>query len=109
METPKTLTQLRRFIGMVNQLGKFSPQMSDLSQPLCELLSPKQTWVWTDRQDIAFENVKRKLTKPVVLALYDPAAETKIWADASTYGLRQSFYNSSNTPSGKLLPMHPGQ
>ena len=25
--------------------------------------------------------------KPVVLALYDPAAETKIYADASTYGL----------------------
>ena len=25
--------------------------------------------------------------KPVILALYDPAAETKIYADASTYGL----------------------
>ena len=43
METPKTLTQLRRFMGMVNQLGKFSPLMSDLSEPLRELLSPKQT------------------------------------------------------------------
>ena len=87
METPKTLTQLRRFMGMINQLGKFSPEMSDLSQPLRELLSPKRAWVWTDCQDTAFENVKRELTKPVVLALYDPAAETKICADASTYGL----------------------
>ena len=43
METLKTLNQLRRFMGMVNQLGKFSPQISDLSQPLCELLSHKRT------------------------------------------------------------------
>ena len=84
METPKTLTQLRPFMGMVNQLGKFSPQTYDLSQPLCELLSPKGTWVWTDCQDIAFENIKRELTKPVVLILYDPAAETKICADVCT-------------------------
>ena len=34
METPKTLTQLRGFMDMVNQLGKFSPQMLDLSQLL---------------------------------------------------------------------------
>ena len=87
METPKTLTQLRRFMSMVNQLGKFSPFMSDISQPLCELLRSKRTWVCTDCQDISIENVKREVTKLVVLALYDPAAEMKICADASTYGL----------------------
>ena len=31
--------------------------------------------------------ISRDLTKPVILALYDPAAEIKICADASTYGL----------------------
>ena len=41
MEAPQSVTGLRRFPGMVNQLGKFSPCIPDLGQPLRELLSPK--------------------------------------------------------------------
>lgn len=32
MPTPKSLTDLRRFMGMVNQLGKFSPRIAELSE-----------------------------------------------------------------------------
>ena len=35
------ITEMRRFMGMTNQLGKFSPNLVKLSQPLNELLSPK--------------------------------------------------------------------
>ena len=38
---PKDLAELRRFMGMVNQLGKFSCHLADLTPPLHELLSPK--------------------------------------------------------------------
>ena len=41
MEEPKTLKELRRFMGMANQLGKFSPNLAECSQPLRELLSPR--------------------------------------------------------------------
>ena len=41
MEKPKTLTELR-WMGMVNQLGKFSPNIARLAKPLCELLSTKR-------------------------------------------------------------------
>ena len=34
METLKSVSELRRFLGMVNQLGKFSPNIADLSKPL---------------------------------------------------------------------------
>ena len=55
METPKSLTELRRFMGMVNQLGKFTPNIAELSQPLRELLSSKRSWVWGPAQDAAFK------------------------------------------------------
>ena len=31
MERPKNITELRRFMGMANQLGKFSPKLTELS------------------------------------------------------------------------------
>ena len=87
MQAPTSLTELRRFMGMANQLGKFSPNLAEYSQPLRELMSNKRAWVWGAAQQNAFEKVKEELTKPTVLALYDVAAQTKICADASAYGL----------------------
>ena len=87
MPAPTPVLDLRRFMGMVNQMGKFSPHMAELSQPLRELLSTKRSWNWGPCQDQAFERVKNEPMKPAVLALYDPEAPTKLSADASSFGL----------------------
>ena len=42
LESPKSVSDLRRFLGMVNQMGKFSPYIAELSQPMRELLSSKR-------------------------------------------------------------------
>ena len=87
MKQPKTTTELRRFLGMVNQLSKFTPKVAELSQPLREILSNKKMWMWDSAQEIAFERLKEELIKPTVLAIYNPEAPTKISADASAYGI----------------------
>ena len=87
MERATTRTELRRFMGMTNQLGKFTPKIAEISQPLRELLSSKKAWVWGPSQDEAFEKLKTELTQPTVLTLYDPEATLKISADASAFGL----------------------
>ena len=81
MGKPKTRTELRRFLGMSNQLGKFSPHLEDISKPLRVQRMPGYG------HDTAFQLVKQELTKPVVLALYDPSAELKVCSDASAYGV----------------------
>ena len=48
--TPTTVPQLRHFMGMVNQLGKFSPRLADLTQSLRQLLSKKSAWAWGPAQ-----------------------------------------------------------
>ena len=84
MTAPTNVTELRRFLGMINQLGKFSPRISELSQPLRELLSMKRSWTWGNDQEQAFILLKRELAQPTV---YSPKAPTKVSADASSYGL----------------------
>ena len=42
MDSPSSDTDLRRFLGMVNQLGKFTLDIGEISQPLRELLSAKR-------------------------------------------------------------------
>ena len=87
MKAPSTVSELRRFMGMVNQLSKFSPQVAEVSKPLRELLSVKRAWLWGPRQEEAFVKIKEVLSQPTVLAHYDPTRETKVSADASAYGL----------------------
>ena len=87
IETPKSVSELRIFLEMVNQLGKFSPNIAELSKPLRELLSAKKAWLWTPTQDKAFTNLKKELTTHNIRTLYNPSVDTTITADASSHGL----------------------
>ena len=88
MKPPTAISKLRRFMGMVNQLGKFTPNLTQLTQPLREHLGKNSTWVWGPSQSKAFSLVKDELSKPTTQALYNPEAPTKVSANASSYSLR---------------------
>ena len=87
MKPPQSVPDLRRFMGLVNQLGKFSYQIAKINQPVRELLHSNRAWIWGPDQEKSFSEIKQELTKPTVLALYNPQAETKVSAAASSFGL----------------------
>ena len=87
MKPPTNISEIRRFMGMVNQLGIFSKTLATLTQPLRELLNKKQAWIWRPSQEQAFTEVKEELSKATILALFDVQKESKISTDASAYGL----------------------
>ena len=67
MDAPTNITELWTFIGMANQMGKFSPMLAELSQPLRELLSSKRQWISDQGHEDAFAKVKEELSKSTLL------------------------------------------
>ena len=100
---PTNVGAVRRFLGMVNQLSKFSPHLADMTKPLRELLKKDRAWVWGDPQQQAFDNVKATLTTAPILALFDPTRETIVSADASCYGLGAVLLQQQ--PNGEIKPV----
>ena len=71
MQQPKDVSDIRRFLGMANQLSKFVPSLSTVTQPLRDLLQKKDQWTCGPSQQRAFDLVKDELSKTPVLALYE--------------------------------------
>ena len=84
---PTTITELQRFLGMVNHLGKFVPELSIINEPLRQLLHKESVWSWGCDQEKAFQRLKELLQSPTVLAHYSPLRPTVIAADASATGI----------------------
>ena len=103
MSSPTTVTELRRFLGMANQMSKFFPHLTGRTKPLRDLLSTKNQWFCGETQETAFKGLKESLSSNEVLAKYDPARETVISADASSYGLGAVLRRKQ--PDGNLRPV----
>ena len=47
---PANVGDVGRFLGMVNQMSKLSPNLAEITQPLKELLIKGNQWVWGEPQ-----------------------------------------------------------
>ena len=72
---------------MTNQINKFIPNLVDRTKPLRDLLCKSCSWAREQPQQEVFDNIKKLLSNPPVLALYDPNANTIVSANVSSYRL----------------------
>ena len=80
MPSPAGKPALLRFLGMVNYMSKFIPNLADLTQPLRELLHKEVEWHWSKRQEKTFQAIKEKLTSDAALHYYDVEKLTTVSA-----------------------------
>ena len=74
---------VRRFLGMVNYLASFVPDMSQLSAPLRELTESKN-WQWKEVHTQAFETVKSSITVAATQKYFNPQLPITAQCDASS-------------------------
>ena len=101
MPQPTNIMELRRFLGMVNQLNKFSPHLADHMKPLHDLFSSHNHCRWEASQETAFPNVKAALTSGETLCAFNPTLETIVSEDASSF--RMGAVLRQRQPEDKTL------
>ena len=58
---PKNVQEVKTFLGMMNQLSKFSAHLADKTKSIRDLLHKGNTWTWGHEQQKAFERIKADL------------------------------------------------
>ncbi len=87
MPDPKDVPALQRFLGMVNYLGKYIPNFSDVAAPLRKLTHKETAWCWYQQHQQAYDTLKACLTTSPVLSYYDVKKPVTLTCDASCFGL----------------------
>lgn len=87
IEKPSDVAGVRRLLGMVNYLAKFTPRLSDMCEPFRQLTKKDTTWLWTENHDQALTDVKHAITKAPILRYFDDDIDVVLQCDASQIGL----------------------
>ncbi|XP_022640492.1 uncharacterized protein LOC111242267 [Vigna radiata var. radiata] len=87
-ERPKTVTEVRSFVGLAGYYRRFIENFSRIVVSLTLLTRKDQPFVWTDWCETSFQELKQRLTSAPVLVIPDTGKPFEGFCDASHQGLR---------------------
>ncbi|XP_020266248.1 uncharacterized protein LOC109841713 [Asparagus officinalis] len=87
-EPPKTVSEIRSFLGLVRYYRKFIQDFSKITTSLTRLTKKGAQLVWGTKCQEAFETLKAKLTTSPVLIILSSDKTFVVYMDASLSGLR---------------------
>ena len=100
---PQRKEEIRTFVGMVQFLHKFIPNLTDDIGPLTNLLKKNVKWKWTDIEQRAFENIRAKIRDIAALHHPDFTKPFHIFTDASQKGLGGALCQERD---GEYVPVY---
>ena len=87
MMPPKTVTEVRSFLGACGYYRGCVQNYAEIAGPLVELTRKYTRFNWGPRQQEAFQRLKDVLCSDTVLAYPDPSKPYKLYTDASDYAV----------------------
>ncbi|UYV65636.1 hypothetical protein LAZ67_3004918 [Cordylochernes scorpioides] len=85
--TPKSITEVRSFIGLCSYYRRFIENFAEKAAPLHEVLKKDNKFMWNSDQQDAFDSLKKALMSEPVLAYFEEQLPTELHTDASGYGI----------------------
>jgi len=82
---PKTVKDIRKFLGLANYYRRFIKDFARVARPLNMLIRKDKKWRWEEAQQKAFDKLKQVFTTKLVLAALDLDKEFRVEANASNY------------------------
>lgn len=84
---PKSVAEIRRFVGMASWFRRFIKDFSTIAKPLTTLTEKNRPFLWDNTCQQAFETLKTALSSAPVLAHPDFSKEFVVETDASDVGV----------------------
>lgn len=87
ISTPKTVTDVRRIIGLASWYRRFVPKFSTIISPLTALTRKHTPFIWDDTCEKALTQIKEHLVSAPILTCPNFDLPFTIQTDASDFGL----------------------
>jgi hypothetical protein len=84
---PKSVHQIRSFLGLADYYRQFIPDFSRIAKPMTELLKKGVKFVWSEECDQVFHTLRKHLTSALVLTQPDMSKPFEVFCDTSGTGL----------------------
>ena len=83
--TPKCVKDVQKFLGLANYYCLFIEGFAMVARPLHDLVKKDKKWVWTEKEEKTFQELKKRFTKKPVLAAPDINKKMRMEVDALDY------------------------
>ena len=84
---PRSVQELRAYLGLLTYYGKFLPDVSTVLAPLYQLLKKESQWHWSAKEEKAFRKSKELLTSSKLLVHFDASLLLTLAYNAPAYGV----------------------
>ena len=86
-ERPKSVFEIRSFLGLAGYYRRFIEDFSQLVAPMKRLTRKEVTFEWNDQCEKAFQELKRRLTSAPILIVSEQEQMYTVYCNASKDGL----------------------
>ena len=90
------IKECRSFVGMVNFVSIFCPELQGLLKPIYDLTRKGRCFIWGEEQQKAFYEIKSRLQRPPVLHLPDRQGQFQLYSDTSKFATGSALYQIQN-------------
>jgi hypothetical protein len=101
--SPKNPHDIRVFMGLINYYRGFIPNCSELSAPLNQLLQKGIEYLWTERHESCFQQLKDALVQDCLRNHFDNTKECELYTDCSDYAMGAVLSQRADDGSDKVL------